>query len=44
MQGRISNVRVFFFFFFFLIRNNCGIQIFRNDEKPRQRYQIYTPW
>ena len=30
--------------FFFVIRNNSGVQIFRNDEKARQRYlpKMYT--
>ena len=29
---------------FFVIRNSCGVQIFRNDEKARQRHlpKMYT--
>ena len=38
--ARISNVRLVFF----VIRNNPGVQIFRNDEKARQRHlpKMYT--
>ena len=31
---------------FFVIRNNSGVQIFRNDEKARQRHlpKMYNIW
>ena len=39
IPARISNVH-----WFFVIRNNSGVQIFRNDEKARQRHlpKMYT--
>ena len=39
IPARISNVRLFF-----VIRNSSGVQIFRNDEKARQRHlpKMYT--
>ena len=40
MPGRISNARKVF-----VIRNNSCVQIFRNDEKERQRhFQKNTLW
>ena len=52
IPARSSNVRLFFcflflFFFFvfvFVIHNNSGVQIFRNNEKARQRHlpKMYT--